>query len=47
MVRKYDTTFIIDGSLSEAQRQAMIERIFIRFGFVAKFRFHDRHVRLP
>ncbi len=26
MVRKYDTTFIIDGSLSEAQRQAMIER---------------------
>jgi small subunit ribosomal protein S6 len=26
MVRKYDTTFIIDGTLSEAQRQALIER---------------------
>jgi small subunit ribosomal protein S6 len=26
MVRKYDTTFIIDGTLPEAQRQALIER---------------------
>ena len=26
MVRKYDTTFIIDGNLPDAERQALIER---------------------
>ncbi len=26
MIRKYDTTFIIDGNLAEAQRQALIDR---------------------